>query len=258
MNFKFIVKDEDLPKPTLLSQIHVCSFFLGIGVTSAITNATFIIIFVVLEIVQVIYMFLNYRKIVWERYANSRLRTITISFIATNVYFTLLAIISRFFDFILLPLIMIVSMIIIFVVSLLVTIYLRNINFVSRVKSKIIGMKNFSFPFYKYSGIVPIFFTILSFFFKSKVYLGISLILLAVGLVYAGLGEYIYIKRKDELDRLIKYEASFIAMQLLPAIIFPLFFLERFYNIKIPWFYFLIGFYMVHTLIQTLINRKYE
>jgi len=257
MNFKFIVKDEDLPKPTLLATIHICSMFFGIGVTVGAYDS-FLFIFVVWEFIQVIYMCLYYKNIVWERYANNRLRMVTLSFITTNVYFTLLVILSRLFDFILPLSIMIVLMIIIFVASLPVLIYLRNINFLSRFKSKLSGIKNFSFPFYKYSGIVSMFLIILSFFLKSKVYLGISLILLAIGLAYTGFGEYIYIRKKDELDRLIKYEASFIAMQLLPAITLPLFFLERFYNIKIPWFYFLLGFFMIHGIIQAVINRKYE
>jgi hypothetical protein len=102
------------------------------------------------------------------------------------------------------------------------------------------------------------FFVLPSIFIKSKIYIGISLVLLVIGMAYTGLGEYFYTKRKDELDRLIKYEASFVAMQLLPAVFVPLFLVETFWKIQVPWFYVMILFSISHALVQTIINRKYE
>lgn len=260
MAFKFIVKDEDLPKPTILSITHVISIFLGMAAFTGRNNLhpNTMVVFVISEFIQIIYMFAFYKKIVWERYANTKLKTVTISFITTNVFLGIVSLLELKYGafFSLVPLI--ISLLLVFFTTLQITIYLRKINFLSRAKTWFILLKEFSFPFYKFTGIIPMFFLLPSILIKSKIYLGISLALLVIGMAYTGLGEYFYTKRKDELDRLIKYEASFFAMQLLPAIFIPLFFVETFWKIQVPWFYAIILFSVVHTLVQTIINRKYE
>jgi hypothetical protein len=79
-----------------------------------------------------------------------------------------------------------------------------------------------------------------------------------LSLLYLGIGEYFQTKRKDELDRMIKFEASFIAMQIMPALIFLLFSIELFYHVQISWPYFMVGFAFIHMLIQAIINKRYE
>lgn len=260
MAFKFIVKDEDLPKPTILSIIHLISIFLGMPALIGTSNHPphTIIIFVISEFIQIIYMFVFYKKIVWGRYANSKLRTVTISFITTNIFLGIVSLLELTYGafFPLVPLI--ISHLLVFFITIPFTMYFRKINFLTRAKTWSLSLKEFSFPFYKFTAIIPMFFLLPSILIKSKVYLGISLVLLVIGLAYTGLGEYFYTKRKDELDRLIKYEASYFAMNLLPAIFLPLFFIETFWKIQVPWFYVMLLFFFIHALVQTIINRKYE
>lgn len=260
MAFKFIVKDEDLPKPTILSITHLISIFIGMAAFTGINNFPpySMIIFAASEILQIIYMFVFYKKIVWERYANYKLRTVTISFITTNVFIGIISLLELKYGVFLSLVPLIISLLFVFFVTILLTIYFRKINLLTRTKIWFISFKDFSFPFYKFTGIIPMFFLFPSILIKSKVYLGISLVLLIIGMAYTGLGEYFYTKRKDELDRLIKYEASYFAMQLLPAVFVPLFFVETFWKIQVPWFYAMILFLIIHTLVQTIINRKYE
>lgn len=260
MIFKFIVKDEDLPKPTILSITHLISIFLGMPAFSGINNLPLytMIIFATSEIIQVVYMFVFYKKIVWGRYANLKLRTVTISFIATNIFLGIVSLLQLKYGAFLSLVPLIISYLLIFFAVIPLTIYLRKINFLTSVKTWFVSLKDFSFPFYKFTGIIPMFFLLPSILIKSKVYLGISLVLLVIGMAYTGLGEYFYTKKKDELDRLIKYEASYVAMQLLPAFFIPLFFVETFWKIQVPWFYVMILFLVAHTLVQTIINRKYE
>ena len=262
MAFKFIVKDEDLPKQTILSITHVISIFLGMPALT-FTETTnqppyTLIIFVISEFIQVIYMFAFYKKIVWGRYANPKLRTITISFIATNIFLGVVSLLQLKYGAFLSLVPLIISYLLIFFTAIPFTIYLRKINFLTRAKTWSLSLKDFSFPFYKFTAIIPMFFLLPSILIKSKVYLGISLVLLVIGLAYTGLGEYFYTKSKDELDRLIKYEASYFAMQLLPAVFVPLFFVETFWKIQVPWFYAMILFSFIHALVQLIINRKYE
>ena len=256
MAFKFIVKDEDLPKPTILSIMHVVSIFLGMSVFTFAGTAHqppyVLIVFVISEFIQIIYMFVFYKKIVWERYANPKLRTVTISFIAINIF---LGIVSLF-QLALVSLI--ISYLLIFFATILLTIYLRKKNFQARAKSWFNSLKDFSFPFYKFTAIVPMFLLSAGIFIKSKVYLALSIGLLALGFSYSALGEYYYTKKKDELDRLVKYEASYIAMQFLPGVFIALFLVQSFFKIQVPWFYVLIIFILTHALVQALINKKYE
>lgn len=266
MAFKFIVKDEDLPKPTMLALIHLVSIFLGMPAIAGVNNDSpyfkdippLMIVFIVSEFLQIIYMFIFYKKIVWGRYTNTKLRTVTISFIATNVFLGILSILRLKYGELLSLVPLIISALTVFFIAIPFTIFLRKKDFLARVKTLPVSLKGFSFPFYKIAGIVPMFLVLPSIFFESNVYLGISLTLLVIGLLYAGLGEYFYTKRKDELDRLVKYEASFFAMQLMPAIFLPLFMIETFWKIQIPWFYALMLFSIIHALIQTVINRRYE
>jgi hypothetical protein len=88
--------------------------------------------------------------------------------------------------------------------------------------------------------------------------MAVSLSLLVVGMIYTGLGEYFNTKRKDELDRQIKYEASYLAMNFLPAIFSPLFFIETFWKVRVPWFYAMMFFFIIHGMVQAIINKKYE
>ncbi len=266
MAFKFIVKDEDLPKPTVLALVHLVSIFLGMPAIAGVSNdspyfkdiPSLMVVFIVSEFLQIIYMSIFYKKIVWGRYANTKLRTVTISFIATNVFLGILSILQLKYEALLSMVPLIISTLSVFFIAIPLTIFLRQIDFLTRVKTLPVSIKDFSFPFYKIAGIVPMFLVLPSILFKSKVYLGISLALLVMGMLYAGIGEYFYTKKKDELDRLVKYEASFFAMQLMPAIFLPLFMIEAFWKIQIPWFYALMLFSIIHALIQTVINRRYE
>lgn len=262
MAFKFIVKDEDLPKPTILSIIHVASLFLGMPVftlTGTDNQPLYtLIIFAVSEFIQIIYLFAFYKKIVWARYANSKLRTITISFIATNIFFGAVSLLQFAYGAPLSLTPLIISYLLIFSTTILFTLYLRKIDFLARTKSWFISFEDFSFPFYKFTAIIPMFLVLPSILIKSKFYLALSIGVLALGFCYTALGEYYYTKKKDELDRLIKYEASYIAMQFLPAVFIPLFLIESFFKIQVPWFYILIVFVLIHALVQAFINKKYE
>ncbi|MBI3125635.1 MAG: hypothetical protein HYZ10_14665 [Ignavibacteriales bacterium] len=266
MAFKFIVKDEDLPKPTVLALVHLVSIFLGMPAIAGVNNNSpyfkdippLMIVFIVSEFLQIIYMFTFYKKIVWERYTNTKLRAVTISFIATNVFLGILSILQLKYGALLSMVPLIISTLTVFFIVIPFTIFLRKKDFLTSVKTLPVSIQDFSFPFYKIAGIIPMFLVLPSILFKSKVYLGISLALLVMGMLYAGIGEYFYTKKKDELDRLVKYEASFFAMQLMPALFLPLFMMEAFWKIQIPWFYALMLFSIIHALIQTVINRRYE
>ncbi|MCL4549304.1 MAG: hypothetical protein M1495_12125 [Bacteroidetes bacterium] len=262
MAFKFIVKDEDLPKPTILSIIHVISIFLGMPVFTLTGTANqppyTLIIFAVSEFIQIIYLFSFYKKIVWGRYASSKLRTVTISFIATNIFFGVVSLLQFAYGVPLSLTPLIISYLLIFSTTILFTLYLRKIDFLARTKSWFNSLKDFSFPFYKFTAIVPMFLLLAGIFIKSKVYLAFSIGLLALGFCYTALGEYYYTKKKDELDRLIKYEASYTAMQFLPGIAVALFLVQSFFKIHVPWFYVLVVFVLIHALVQAFINKKYE
>ncbi len=262
MAFKSFVKDEDLPKPTILSIMHVVSIVLGMPVFTLAGTANqppyTLIIFAVSEFVQIIYLFTFYKKIVWERYANSKLRTVTISFIATNIFFSAVSLLQLAYGVFLSLATLVISYLLIFFTTILFTLYLRKINFLTRAKSWFISLKDFSFPFYKFTAIIPMFLVLPSLLIKSKIYLAFSIGLLALGFCYTALGEYYYTKKKDELDRLIKYEASYIAMQFLPGASIALFLVQSFFKIQVPWFYVLIVFVLIHALVQAFINKKYE
>lgn len=243
--------------------IHIISIFLVNAINMSISKNNFpnytIIICVLSVFIQVIYVFVFRKKIVFEKYASSILRTVTISFIVSNIYLAIIFLSGYLYGYFFLSLAqLIISMFFVSTATCLITIYLRKNDFLARIKTRFVLIKDFSFPFYKISGIIPMFFLLPCIFFKSKVYLGFSLTLLVVGMIYTGLGEYFYTKRKDELDRLIKYEASYIAMQLLPGFFIPLFFIETIWKIQVPWFPVMMIFIFIHLLVQTIINRKYE
>lgn len=258
MKFKFSVKDEDLPKTTILSIIHVMSIILPLIAISFKSFLEIAVTYGVWEVIQVIYLSVFYKKIVLERYASAKLRRVTISFISTNVYLVILTLIhslkntSPTWSF------LIISTLLVFVLSLILSALITEKNYLSKIKSAFASNEGFSFPFYKLTAIIPMYFVVLGVIIKSKTYMAISLSLLTVGFLYTALGEYFHTKKKDELDRLIKYEASFIAMQFLPALILLLYLLEVFFKLQIPWFFCLFGFIMIHALIQAIINKKYE
>lgn len=259
MAFKFIVKDEDLPKPTTLSITHVVSilfapFLFGTGKIPIHILVTF----TTLEIIQVIYSAVFYKKIVWERYTNTKLRTVTISFISVNLYLTVVSLLTLVLgNFISLSLLL-VSIAMLFTSTLLFTAYLRKIDAHNRIKAFLKPPKDFSFPFYKFTAVIPMFLILSSIFIKSKIYYAVSIALLALGFFYTALGEYYNTKKKDELDRLIKYQASYVAMQFLPAVFIPLFLVETLFKVQVPWFYILVIFVFGHELVQAFINKKYE
>lgn len=262
MAFKFLVKNEDLPKSNILSLTHSISFFLGMPAlifTESTNQPPYtLIVFAISEFIQIIYIAVFYKKIVREGYTNSKLRTVTISFITTNIFLGTVSLLQLIYGASLPLFPLIISFLFIFFTTIPLTVYLRKIDFLTSVKSWFISLKDFSFPFYKITGIIPIFFLLPTVFLKSKIYMGITLVLFVIGIVYTGLGEFFYTKRKDELDRLIKYEASYFAMQFLPAFFVPLYFVETFWKVQVPWFYVMLLFFLVHALVQAFINRKYE
>ena len=149
MAFKFIVKDEDLPKPTVLSIIHLISIFLVTAVSGFIIKNNFppytIITWVAFEIIQVVYMSVFYKKIVWERYANSKLRTITVSFIASNIYIAIIFSFGFLSGAFFLSLVqLITSILFVLVITGLITIYLRKTGLLARPKSLGDLLKDFS------------------------------------------------------------------------------------------------------------------
>ena len=259
MAFKFIVKDEDLPKPTTLSTIHIISISAGI-ILFTLKNIPLqsVITFGFLELIQVIYLAVFYKKIVWERYANPTLRTVTISFISVNIFLALFSLLIYATGSIISLLVLILTLATVFTLSFFVTNYLRKTNALKKIKAVLASPKDFTFPFYKFTAIIPMFIILPGIFLKSKICIAVSIALLTIGYIYTALGEIYNTKKKDELDRLIKYEASYISIQILPGIIIPLFLIESFFKIQIPWSFVLIVFVLIHALIQTVINKRYE
>lgn len=258
MKLKFLIKDEDLPKTTILSIIHMMSIILPLIVVSFKSFLEIAVTYGVWEVIQVIYLSVFYKKIVLERYASAKLRRVTISFISTNVYLVIITLIHSLKNVSLTWFFPIASTLLVFVLSLILSTLITEKNYLSKIKSVHASSEGFSFPFYKFTAIIPMYFVVLSVIIKSKTYIAVSLSLLTIGSLYSALGEYFHTKKKDELDKLIKYEASFIAMQFLPAFVLPLYLLEVFFKLQIPWFYCLFGFIMIHALIQAVINKKYE
>jgi hypothetical protein len=256
MGFKFVVKDENLPKPTVLSVLHILSLLLGMLSFSKYLNVPtdFIISFSILLLLQTLYLAIFYRKIVWERYSNIKLRVITTVFIFLNLAHAIIVLFGVYSgNFISLhSYLFLISVVI--VISIFFALFVKGSSFneIMRLAS------NFNFPHYKYAAAIPIFILIPTIFTKDSLLIGTALLLLFFSSLYTVLGEYRQTKRKDELDRLIKFEASYLTIQIVNAFFFPLYLMGIILKISIPWFYIMVIFLISHTLFQAIINKRYE
>jgi hypothetical protein len=256
MGFNFVVKDENLLKPTILSVLHILSLLLGLLSFSKYLNVPtdFIISFSLLLLIQTLYLAIFYRKIVWERYSNVKLRAITTIFIFLNLAHAVIVLLGVYSgNFISLHSYLFLLSIVI-VISIFFVLYVKD-SFINKIMPL---ASNFTFPHYKYAAAIPIFILIPIIFTKNSLLIGISLLLLLFSSLYTVLGEYRQTKRKDELDRLIKFEASYLSIQLMSAFFFPLYLMGIILKISIPWFYIMFIFLISHTLFQAIINKRYE
>lgn len=256
MGLNFIVKDENLPKPTILSVLHILSLLLGLLSFSKYLNVPtdFIISFSILLLVQTLYLAIFYRKIVWERYSNKKLRAITMLFIFLNLAHSAIILLGVYSgNFISLHSYLFLLSIVI-VISIFFVFYFKD-SFINKIRPL---ASNFNFPHYKYASAIPIFILIPIVFTKNSLLIGLSLLLLLFSSLYTVLGEYWQTKRKDELDRLIKFEASYLTIQIMNAFFFPLYLVGIILKVNIPWVEIIIIFLISHALFQAIINKRYE